>query len=73
MLCIFRQKYKSFPRMQAAWRQILASKAPTKYWLSIDNADFSGKIEGLHAQGTLFKSFVAEGAQDCGKQPTSHF
>lgn len=72
-LCIFRQKYKYIPSMQAAWRDILKSKAPTKYWLSIDNADFSGEIAGLHAQGTLFRSFVAEGAQDCGEQPTSRF
>ncbi len=72
-LCIFRQKYKYSPRMQAAWREILESKALTKYRLYIDNADFSGEIEGLHAQGTLFRSFVAEGAQDCGEQPTSRF
>jgi hypothetical protein len=72
-LCIFRQKYKYSPSMQAAWGEILASNAPTKYRLYIDNAEFSGEIEGLHAQGTLFKSFVAEGAQDCGEQPTSRF
>lgn len=72
-LCIFRQKYKYSPGMQAAWREVLASRAPTKYRLNIDNADFSGEIEGLHAQGTLFQSFVAEGAQDCGEQPTNRF
>lgn len=71
--CIFRQKYKDSPSMQAAWRNILRSKVLTKYTLSIDNTDFSGEIQGLHPQGTLFKSFVAEGAPDCGEQPTNRF
>lgn len=72
-LCIFRQKYKYSPGMQAFWREILASKAPTKYHVYIKNSDFGGEIEGLHAQGVLFNSFVAEGAGDCGAQPNIHF
>ncbi|HLA11582.1 MAG TPA: hypothetical protein VJ023_13425 [Pyrinomonadaceae bacterium] len=71
--CIFRQKYKHSPLMDAAWREILASKAPTKYRLFIDNTEFIGEIDGLHAQGTIFESFVAQGAQDCGEQPTTRF
>lgn len=58
---------------QAAWKAILASNAPTKYKLFIDNTDFGGEIAGLHSQGTLFQSFVAEGAQDCGEYPTNRF
>jgi hypothetical protein len=72
-LCIFRQKYKYSPAMQAAWKDILASKMPTKYTVYINNTDFGGEIAGLHAQGELFRSFVAEGAGDCGDQPNIHF
>jgi len=30
-------------------------------------------IEALHPQRTLFQSFVAEGALDCGEQASSRF
>ena len=72
-LCIWHQQYKHTPEFQAAWRAILASEAPTKYILYINNTNFGGEIEGLHPQGTLFNSFVAEGAKDCGEQPTKRF
>ena len=71
--CIWNQQYKYSPEMHAAWKAILASKAPTKYTLYINNTNFGGEILGLHPQGVLFKSFVAEGAKDCGAQPTSRF
>jgi hypothetical protein len=71
--CIWHQQYRHTPEFQAAWRAILASQAPTKYSVYMNNTNFGGEIEGLHAQGTLFKSFVAEGAQDCGEQPTNRF
>lgn len=72
-LCIYNQKFKYSPEWQAAWREILTSEAPTTYKVHIDNADFEGEIGGLHAQGTLYKSFVTEGAEDCGEQPNIHF
>jgi hypothetical protein len=71
--CIWRQQYKYSPEMQAAWEAILASEASTKYVLYINHTNFGGEIEGLHSQQTLFHSFVAEGAQDCGEQPTTRF
>lgn len=71
--CIWYQQYKHTPEFQAAWRAILASEAPTKYTLNIDNTNFYGVIEALHPQRTLFQSFVAEGALDCGEQPTYRF
>ena len=67
------QRGTKSPELQAAWEAILASEALTKYTLYINNTNFSGEIEGLHSQRTLFQSFVAEGAQDCGEQPTSRF
>lgn len=71
--CIWYQQYKYTPEFLAAWRAILASEALTKYILYINNTDFRGEIEGLHPQGTLLNSFVAEGAKDCGEQPTTRF
>ena len=70
--CIWNQRYRYSPEMHA-WKAILASKAPTKYTLYINNTNFGGEIEGLHPQGVLFNSFVAEGAKDCGAQPTYRF
>jgi hypothetical protein len=70
--CIWYQQYKYSPEMEAAWKQILASEASTKYTLSIRNTEFYGEIEGV-PQSTLFKNFLAEGAQDCGEQPTNRF
>jgi hypothetical protein len=71
--CIWNQQYKYSPETQASWKTILASAAPTKYTLYINNTNFGGEIESLHPQGVLFNSFVAEGAKDCGEQPTKRF
>jgi len=71
--CIWSQQYKYSPEMQAAWKAILASSAPTKYALYLNNTEFGGEIENLHPQGVLLNSFMAEGAKDCGEQPTNRF
>lgn len=71
--CIYYQKYKYDPSMQVAFNEILASKMPTKYSVHIANTAFYGEIEGLHSQHTVLESFKAEGAQDCGEQPTDRF
>lgn len=71
--CIWNQQYKYSPQQQAQWKAILASNAPTKYTLYINNTNFGGEIEDLHPQGVLYNSFVAEGAKDCGEQPTNRF
>jgi hypothetical protein len=71
--CIWHQQYKYSPELLGIWRAILADRASTKYTLYINNTNFYGEIEGLHPQGTLFKSFLEEGAKDCGEQPTTRF
>ena len=71
--CVYFQKYKHDPSMQVAFTEILASKMPTKYSVHIANTAFYGEIEGLHSQHTLLESYKAEGAQDCGEQPTDRF
>ncbi|HET9788861.1 MAG TPA: hypothetical protein VFP47_17105 [Pyrinomonadaceae bacterium] len=71
--CIYFQKFKHDPLMQVAFKEILASKMPTKYSVHIANTAFYGEIEGLHSQNTVLESYMAEGAQDCGEQPTDRF
>lgn len=71
--CIYFQKYKYDPSIQVTFTEILASKMSTKYSVHIANTAFYGDIEGLHSQHTLLESYKAEGAQDCGEQPTDRF
>ena len=71
--CIWNQQYKYSPEMHSAWKAILASATPTKYTLYISVPNFGGEIEGLDPQGVLLENFVAEGAKDCGEQPTNRF
>jgi len=70
--CIYYQKYKYSPSEQVSFTEILASKVPTKYSVHIANTAFYGEIEGL-SQSALLESYKAEGAQDCGEQPTQMF
>ena len=70
--CIYFQKFKHDPSMQVAFREILATKMPTKYSVHIANTAFYGEIDG-HSQNTVLESYKAEGAQDCGEQPTQRF
>lgn len=67
-LCIDSQKYKYDPPMQVAFTEILASNVPTKYSVHVANTAFYGEIEAQPAQSTLLKSYMAEGAKDCGEQ-----
>ncbi len=72
--CVYDQKFKhAHPKAQAAWETIRTTESPTEYRVYISNTDFNGEIEGFFAPGTIYKSFVAEGARDCGEQPTNRF
>jgi hypothetical protein len=72
--CIYYQKYSS-----SSWshwshepfQQILSNHAPTTY--SVVAGTWTGVIENFYGEGTLHQSFVAEGAKDCGLQPTRRF
>lgn len=74
--CIYsRKQLESYPSAEktAAWTQLLASKSPTTYKIWIGNSDFVGSIDDSFAPGTFRASFAAEGAHDCGSQPTRRF
>ena len=72
-LCVYNQRFRYQPQSRAAWKALLANRSPTRYEAYIDNTGFNGEIEDFYDQGTLYLSFVVEGAQDCGVQPTSRF
>lgn len=71
--CIYSQKFNYDPSLTEARKAILASKTPITYRVSIKNSGFEGIIEKFYSQHELYNSFVAEGAVDCGPQPTNRF
>lgn len=72
--CVYDQKFKySDRKTHAIWAAIRSSESPTLYKVYIKNSDFNGIIERFYAPGAFYKSFVAEGARDCGEQPTIRF
>ena len=70
-VCIYYQKYRSSQREQEPFAQILDNEAATRYSVVVGNHE--GRIENFFAEGTFHRSFVAEGATDCGPQPTRRF
>jgi hypothetical protein len=72
--CLYNQKFNnSPPHALAAWKALLSSNAPTTYNVSIQNSDFVGVLENSYPQSIIYNGFAAEGARDCGVQPTSRF
>jgi hypothetical protein len=73
--CIYTRKdeiYESGTK-RAVWAALLTRDSPVNYKVFIGDRDFTGTIDGFFAPGTLRASFAAEGAQDCGSQPTRRF
>jgi hypothetical protein len=72
--CVYDQKFKyGDQKTRAVWAAIRASQTPMSYTVHIKNSDFHGIIENFYSLGAFYKSFVAEGARDCGDQPTNRF
>ena len=72
--CIYRQKHPSDARAQARLLEIMESDAPASYRIGIrSTAGFTAKIENFYGEGVFYRSFVAQGAPDCGVQPTRFF
>jgi hypothetical protein len=73
--CIYSRKYEIYESgtRRAVWAELLTSESSVNYKVFIGNRDFTGAIDGFFAPGTLRASFAAEGAQDCGSQPTRRF
>ena len=73
--CIYSRKYEIYESRtpRAVWEKLLTSESSVNYKVFIGDRDFTGAIDGFFAPGTLRASFAAEGAQDCGSQPTRRF
>jgi hypothetical protein len=71
--CLYYQQFRHSPDSQKRFAQILAAERPTPYTVSIGRTAFKGSIQNFSGDGTFHQSFVAEGAQDCGEQPTRRF
>jgi hypothetical protein len=73
--CIYSRKYEIYESgtRRAVWSELLTSESSVNYKVFIGNHDFTGAIDGFFAPGTLRASFAAEGAEDCGSQPTRRF
>lgn len=71
--CLYNRMFNYDPSLVEARKAILASKAPITYRVKIANSDFEGIIEKFYSHHELYNSFVAEGAVDCGPQPTNRF
>ena len=71
--CIHYQKFRYAPGRQQAFSALLASDGPAEYGVSIGGTAFTGVIRSFYGDGTFHRSFVDEGAQDCGAQPTRRF
>jgi hypothetical protein len=73
--CIYTQKYEIYGSgaKRAVWAALLTRESSVNYKLFIGDSDFMGTVDGFFAPGTLRASFAAEGAQDCGSQPTRRF
>ena len=69
--CIYYQRYRSSPWSQKAFAQLLGNETPTRYSVLVGGR--KGVIENFYGEGTFHHSFVADGAQDCGVQPTRRF
>ena len=69
--CIYYQRYRSSPWSQKPFAEILTYEGPTTY--SVLAGGRRGLVENFFSEGTFHRSFVAQGAQDCGPQPTRRF
>lgn len=71
--CVYYRRFRYQPKSRTPFQGILANEAPTSYLVSIGKTAFKGRIEGYYGEGTFHRSFVAEGARDCGEDPSRRF
>ena len=69
--CIYYQRYRYSPWSQKPFAEILTYEGPTTY--SVLAGGRRGLVENFFSEGTFHHGFVAEGATDCGPQPTRRF
>ncbi|MEO6237422.1 MAG: hypothetical protein ABIQ52_10530 [Vicinamibacterales bacterium] len=65
--CVLRQSFQTAADPDKAFAKMMAREAPTTYRLWIGGTAFEGRVDRFPEEGTLYRSFLAEGAQDCAK------
>lgn len=72
--CVFYERFRYSPQERKTFEEMLASDAQVPYAVFIGGASsFEGRIPRFAGFGTLHGAFAAEGAADCGPQPTRRF
>jgi hypothetical protein len=64
---VLQQGFQTASDPGKAFASMLAREGPRTYRVYIGGEAFEGRIENLPGEGTLYRSFVAEGAQDCAQ------
>jgi len=67
--CIHEQKFTNRP----VWEALKASQVAPAYSVSISDTETYATIPAFYSQRTLYESFVAAGAFDCGPVPNIRF
>jgi hypothetical protein len=67
--CLYEQKFTN----RAVWESLIASPAAIPYSISISDTGTAATIPTFLPQRTLYESFKAGGAADCGPQPDNRF
>jgi hypothetical protein len=67
--CIYSQRVTN----RAVWDALMASQAAVPYSISISDTGTFASIPSFFAQRTLYESFAAAGAFDCGPAPNVRF
>jgi hypothetical protein len=65
--CIWREGFRTARDPEKAFVSLLAREGPGIYRVSIGGKTFEGRIENFVGEGTLYRSLVAEGTQDCAQ------
>jgi hypothetical protein len=63
--CIWREGFRTARDPEKWFASLLSREQPGVYRVTIGNNVFEGRIEKFAGEGTLYRSFVAEGTQDC--------
>jgi hypothetical protein len=69
--CVWKEGFERASDPGKAFASMLAREGPRTYRVRIGGATFEGRIENVAGEGTLYRSFVAEGAQECARSPRS--
>jgi hypothetical protein len=63
--CLWKQPPRYSEHERKAFARQLTQEEPTTYRVWIGGRAFEGRIDGFYGEGTLFRSFVAEGFAEC--------